>query len=63
MRVRIEYDRCEGNALCNLVAPEVFQLTDDTAQAVVVVDTVPPQLEGEVWAAIGACPEAAIELY
>ncbi len=63
MRVRINYDRCQGNALCNLVVPEVFQLKDDTAQAVVVVDTVAPEFDGKVRTAISACPEDAIELY
>ncbi|WP_017570077.1 ferredoxin [Nocardiopsis halotolerans] len=29
MRVRIDYDQCESNALCMAAAPEVFEVRDD----------------------------------
>ncbi|MGD9517830.1 ferredoxin, partial [Mycolicibacterium sp.] len=40
MRVRVDRDRCEGNAFCVKIAPEVFQLDDDE-YAVVIADPVP----------------------
>ncbi|MEO6504166.1 MAG: ferredoxin [Jatrophihabitantaceae bacterium] len=28
MRVVVDYDRCDGNALCTAIAPTLFQLDD-----------------------------------
>lgn len=40
MRVVVDRDRCEGNAFCVNIAPEVFELDDDE-YAVVRTDPVP----------------------
>ncbi|WP_159943010.1 MULTISPECIES: ferredoxin [unclassified Nocardiopsis] len=29
MRVQVDYDQCESNALCMSAAPEVFEVRDD----------------------------------
>ncbi|MFD6949139.1 ferredoxin [Nocardiopsis sp. TSRI0078] len=29
MRVQVDYDQCESNALCMAAAPEVFEVRDD----------------------------------
>ncbi|MBQ1082722.1 MULTISPECIES: ferredoxin [unclassified Nocardiopsis] len=29
MRVEVDYDQCESNALCMAAAPEVFEVRDD----------------------------------
>ena len=29
MRVVVDYDKCESNAVCMTVAPEVFEVRDD----------------------------------
>ncbi|WP_047870434.1 ferredoxin [Nocardiopsis sp. RV163] len=29
MRVEVDYDQCESNALCAAAAPEVFEVRDD----------------------------------
>lgn len=29
MRVTVDYDLCEANALCEAIAPEVFEVDDD----------------------------------
>jgi len=29
MRVSVDYDLCEANALCEAIAPEVFEVDDD----------------------------------
>ncbi|MCV7379368.1 ferredoxin [Mycobacterium alsense] len=59
MRVVVDRDRCEGNAFCTNLAPEVFQLDDDE-YAVVIADPVPVEQEELVEKAIAACPRAAL---
>ncbi len=59
MRVVVDRDRCEGNAFCVNIAPQVFQLDDDE-YATVVTDPVPVEQEALVQQAIEACPRAAL---
>ena len=61
MRVTVDADRCEGHARCWAVCPEVFDL-DDEGHPVVLVDEVPPEIEGKARDAVRNCPERAIEL-
>ena len=44
MKIKIDYDLCEGNAVCMKVAPEVF-VVDDSDQAVLLQTD--PDLEGQ----------------
>lgn len=41
MRVEVDRDRCEGNAVCVGIAPDLFEL-DDEDYAVVKADPYPP---------------------
>lgn len=59
MRVVVDRDRCEGNAFCVNIAPEVFQLDDDE-YAMVMTEPVPVEQESLVQQAIEACPRAAL---
>jgi ferredoxin len=59
MRVIVDPDRCEGNAICTGLAPDVFELDDDD-YAVVTVDPIPPDLEQLAEQAIAECPRAAL---
>ncbi len=59
MRVVVNLDRCEGNAFCVKIAPEVFELSDDE-YAMVITDPVPVEQETLVEQAIAACPRAAL---
>jgi ferredoxin len=59
MRVEVDRDRCEGNAVCVRIAPEVFTL-DDGEYAVVTADPVPVEQETLVEQAIAECPRAAL---
>jgi ferredoxin len=59
MRVVVDRDRCEGNAFCVNIAPQVFELDDDE-YAVVITDPVPVEQETLVEQAIAACPRAAL---
>ncbi len=59
LRVRVDRDRCEGNAFCVKIAPEVFQLDDDE-YAVVIADPVPAGQEQLAAQAVTDCPRAAL---
>lgn len=59
MRVEVDLVRCEGNAICVGLAPDVFDLNDEES-AVVLVSPVPADQEERVEQAIADCPRAAL---
>lgn len=59
MRVVVDRDRCEGNAICVGIAPELFKLDDDE-YAVVTSDPIPADQEALAEQAIAECPRAAL---
>ncbi len=59
MRVIVDRDRCEGNAVCLSVAPDIFDL-DDEDYAVVKTDPIPADQEQLAEQAIVECPRAAL---
>ncbi|GEP37348.1 ferredoxin [Nocardioides psychrotolerans] len=61
MKIKVDFDLCESNALCEAMAPEVFELDDDDYLVVKSEETTPENLEN-VKRAVAACPRAAISL-
>lgn len=61
MRVVVDWDLCESNALCVRAAPEVFELQDDDT-LLILRETPDESLLGKVGDAIRACPKRAISL-
>ena len=59
VRVIVDRDRCEGNAVCMGIAPDIFEL-DDEDYAVVKLDPIPPEREQLAEQAIAECPRAAL---
>jgi ferredoxin len=59
VRVIVDHDRCEGNAVCLGIAPDIFDLDDDD-YAVVKLDPIPPDQEQLAEQAIAECPRAAL---
>jgi ferredoxin len=59
MRVEVDRDRCEGNAVCVGIAPDLFEL-DDEDYAVVKADPVPSDREDPAGQAVAECPRAAL---
>ncbi|MGY4709597.1 ferredoxin [Mycolicibacterium sp. CBM1] len=59
MRVEVDRDRCEGNAVCVGIAPDLFEL-DDEDYAIVTKDPIPADEEGLAEQAIAECPRAAL---
>lgn len=61
MRVIVDYDVCESNALCMAAAPEVFEVRDD--DNLYVLDETPSEdLRGKVEEAVRRCPKQAISI-
>ncbi|WP_299562271.1 ferredoxin [uncultured Mycolicibacterium sp.] len=60
MRVEVDRDRCEGNAVCVGIAPDLFELDDDE-YAVVTKDPIPADQEALAEQAIADCPRAALK--
>ncbi len=61
MRVVVDWNLCESNALCMAAAPEVFELQDDDT-LLVLQETPGESLRGKVDDAVPACPKRAISL-
>ncbi len=61
MRVVVDWDLCESNALCMAAAPEVFELQDDDT-LLVLQETPDESLRAKVEAAVRNCPKRAISL-
>ena len=59
MRVEVDRDRCEGNAVCVGIAPDIFDL-DDEDYAVVKKDPIPADQGDLAEQAIAECPRAAL---
>jgi len=59
MHIEVDRDRCEGNAVCLGIAPDLFDLDDDD-YAVVKLDPVPAALEDLAEQSVAECPRAAL---
>jgi ferredoxin len=59
VRVIVDRDRCEGNAVCLGIAPDMFDL-DDEDYAIVKTDPIAPGQEDLAEQAIAECPRAAL---
>lgn len=61
MRVVVDYDLCESNALCMDAAPEVFEVRED--DFLYVLDETPSDaLRAKVEQAARVCPKQAIKI-
>lgn len=61
MRIIVDYDLCESNALCMDAAPEVFEVRDD--DFLYVLDENPgEELRAKVEQAARVCPKQAIKI-
>ncbi|MDY7102059.1 MAG: ferredoxin [Actinomycetota bacterium] len=61
MRVVVDFDLCESNAICMQVAPEVFEVRDD--DFLYVLQEEPPEdLRPKVQEAVDRCPKQAISI-
>ena len=61
MKITVDFDLCESNALCEALAPDVFELDDDDYLQLRTEETTDENIEG-VRRAVAACPRAAITI-
>ena len=61
MKVVVDFDVCESNAICMAVAPEVFEVRDD--DFLYILDEHPAeQLRPKIEEAVRRCPKQAISI-
>jgi ferredoxin len=61
MKIKVDFDLCESNALCEALAPGVFELDDDDFLQLKTEETTEANLDN-VKRAVASCPRAAISL-
>ena len=61
MKVVVDFDLCESNAVCMGIAPEVFEVRDDDF-LYVLNENPGPELADKVKEAAERCPKQAITL-
>ena len=61
VRVTVDRDACEANAVCAGLVPEVFEVDDEDILHVNVAE-VPADLADAVRHAVRSCPKAALTL-
>jgi ferredoxin len=62
MRVEVNWDACESNALCMAAAPEVFEVRDDDMMYLLIEGEIPAELRAKVEEAVRVCPKQALSL-
>jgi ferredoxin len=61
MKVVVDFDRCESNALCMGVAPDIFEVRDDNF--LYILNEHPDESRrADVEEAVQLCPKAAISI-
>jgi ferredoxin len=61
VNIKIDDERCQGHAVCYLVAPELFEVDDD-GRGSVIGPNVRLELEDKAHIAVDRCPEHAVIL-
>lgn len=61
MRIVVDFDACQGNGICEGLAPEIFELRDD-GYLYVLQDSPDEALRGKAEEAARACPVQAITI-
>jgi ferredoxin len=59
MRVMVDHDLCEANAVCAGLVPEVFEVDDEDVLHIA-PGKVPPELVDGVRRAVQSCPKTAL---
>jgi ferredoxin len=61
MKIVVDFDRCESNAVCMGIAPDIFEVRDDNF--LYILDENPPEARRvDIQEAVDMCPKAAISL-
>ena len=60
MKVTVDRDRCVGNGVCEVTAPEHF-VVDDNGEVQLQFTEVPPEQQQLVLDAVASCPAQALK--
>ena len=61
MKINVDVEKCIGSGACEMLAPEVFEISDD-GLCYVLVKEAGAELESSVNEAIESCPTSAISV-
>jgi ferredoxin len=61
MKVTVDFDICQSNAVCMEIAPKVFEVRDD-GYLYILMEEPPESLRAEVEEAAERCPTGAITI-
>ena len=61
MKIVVDFDLCQGHAVCEAEAPDVFEV-DDEGKLTVLDGSPPEALRSEVEAAVRYCPTRALRI-
>jgi ferredoxin len=61
MRVVVDWDVCESNAICQGIAPEVFEVRDDD-NLYLLIEQPDESLRPKIEEAVRMCPKQAISI-
>ncbi len=61
MKIKVDFDLCESNALCEALAPQNFQIDDDDFLQILDEDVTDANRDA-VMQAVAACPKSAISV-
>ena len=61
MKVVVDYDLCEANAVCMSVCPEVFRVEEDDTLTIL-MESPPENLRAKVEESVRLCPRQAISI-
>jgi ferredoxin len=62
MRVRVDWDLCQGHGACKSEAPQVFDVNEKKGVVIVLQESPPESLREQVEAAVKFCPTRALSL-
>lgn len=60
-KVKVDFDLCESNALCEALAPETFEVDDDDFLQIL-DDNVTDENRDAIERAVASCPRSAISI-
>ena len=60
-KIKVDFDLCESNAMCEALAPDHFQVDDDDFLQII-DEKVTDEDEALVQQAVASCPKSAISI-
>lgn len=61
MKIVVDFDKCNSNAVCQVAAPEVFEVREDNF-LYILQENPGEELRSKVEAAVKGCPNRAISV-